>query len=39
MRADLRALLGCDAVYMLPGWRGSRGATVEHAVAGACGSA
>lgn len=37
MRADLRALLDCDAIYMLPGWEQSRGATVEHAVAVACG--
>ena len=37
MRADLRALLGCDAIYLLPGWSRSRGATVEHAVAVACG--
>jgi hypothetical protein len=37
MRADLRALLDCDAIFMLPGWRESRGATVEHAVAVACG--
>lgn len=37
MRADLRALLDCDAIYLLPGWRESRGATTEHAVAVACG--
>ena len=37
MRADLRALLDCDAIFMLPGWSRSRGATVEHAVAVACG--
>ena len=37
MRADLRALLDCDAIYMLPGWRESRGATAEHTVAVACG--
>lgn len=37
MRADLRALLDCDAIFMLPGWRESRGATTEHAVAVACG--
>ncbi len=37
MRADLRALLDCAAIYMLPGWWESRGATAEHAVAVACG--
>ena len=37
VRADLRALLDCDAIFMLPGWSRSRGATVEHAVAVACG--
>lgn len=37
MRTDLLALLSCDAIYMLPGWRESRGASVEHAVAVACG--
>lgn len=37
MRTDLLALLTCDAIYMLPGWKNSRGATVEHAVALACG--
>jgi len=37
MRSDLRALLDCDAIYMLPGWRESRGATTEHTVAVACG--
>ena len=37
MRADLRALLTCDEIHMLPGWRNSKGATIEHAVAVACG--
>lgn len=37
MRADLKALLDCDAIAMLPGWKESRGATVEHHVAVACG--
>ena len=37
MRTDLRVLPDCDAIFMLPGWRESRGATVEHAVAVACG--
>lgn len=37
MRTDLLALLGCDAILMLRGWRDSRGAKVEHDVAVACG--
>ena len=37
MRSDLRALLDCDAIYMLPGWSRSRGALVEAQVARACG--
>lgn len=37
MRADLRALLDCDVIAMLPGWENSRGAVVELAVAKACG--
>lgn len=32
MRADLRALMECDAIAFLPGWRESRGARVEEAV-------
>ena len=30
---DLDALATCDAIYMLPGWRQSTGATAEYAVA------
>lgn len=30
---DLDALATCDAIYMLPGWRRSTGATAEYAVA------
>lgn len=37
MRADLRALLSCDAVLMLPGWEQSRGARHEHETAMICG--
>ncbi len=33
MRDDLNLLLKCDAIYMLNGWRGSRGATIEHDLA------
>lgn len=38
MHADLKALLdGCTTIYMLDGWRGSRGACMEHEVAKICG--
>ena len=37
MRSDLRVLLDCDAIYLLPGWVRSRGARVEALVARACG--
>lgn len=33
MRYDLAQLLACDAIYMLPGWAKSRGATIEHDLA------
>lgn len=33
MRADLRLLLDCDAIYMLEGWEKSRGARIEYALA------
>ena len=33
MRIDIRELVACDAVYMLPGWPASRGARLEHHVA------
>lgn len=33
MRTDLRALLHCDAIYMLDGWEKSVGARCEHMVA------
>lgn len=39
MRRDLRALLDCDAIHLLTGWRDSRGACIEHAVAVVCGLA
>lgn len=37
MRTDLIALLTCDEIWMMPGHERSRGATVELAVAMACG--
>lgn len=33
MRADLKLLLDCDAIYMLDGWLFSRGAQIEFRLA------
>lgn len=33
LRADIKALLDCDAIAMLPGWQGSSGAHLEMHVA------
>jgi Domain of unknown function (DUF4406) len=33
MKRDLRALLMCDAIYMLRGWKDSKGASLEHHIA------
>lgn len=33
MRLSIARMLQCDGVAMLDGWEGSRGATMEHAVA------
>lgn len=30
MQIDLRALRLCDSIYMMKGWRNSRGARIEH---------
>jgi len=37
LRYDIRKLMDCDAIYMLKGWRSSRGADLEHAIAKALG--
>jgi len=37
MKEDLKALLECDAIYMIWGWKESRGAMFEHETAGMCG--
>ena len=37
MRNDLRAMLECDAIYLLRGWEKSAGAKVEFLAAVACG--
>ena len=33
MRMSLRQISHCDALYMLPGWRSSKGARIEHGLA------
>ena len=33
MREDLRLLLECDTIALLPGWESSKGARLEHYVA------
>jgi hypothetical protein len=33
MRVDIKALVMCDAIYMLPGWWKSRGARIEWVIA------
>lgn len=37
MRADIKVLCDCDAIYMLDNWRRSRGARAEHNLAKALG--
>ena len=33
MREDIKALMDCEAIYMLPGWRDSRGSCLEKHIA------
>ena len=33
MRRDIAELVKCDAIYLLPGWEKSKGATLEHHIA------
>jgi nucleoside 2-deoxyribosyltransferase len=33
MREDIKALMDCDAIYMLAGWSHSRGAAIEYSIA------
>ena len=33
LRKDIRALMDCTAIHMLPGWSKSRGARLEHHIA------
>ena len=33
MREDIKQLVDCDAIHLLPGWSKSKGATLEHHIA------
>ena len=36
MKNDIAHLMDCDTVFMLEGWRKSRGARIEHFIASEC---
>ena len=33
MRVDIKAMMDCDVIIMLPGWEKSKGAVIEHGLA------
>ena len=33
MKEDIKAMIDCDAIYLLPNWRESSGATIEFIIA------
>lgn len=33
MRRDITLMMGCDSIYLLPGWNNSSGARLEHCIA------
>lgn len=33
MLEDIKLLLGCENIFMIPNWRESKGARIEHAIA------
>ena len=37
LKADIRNLVGCDAIWFIPGWIGSKGCMLEYTVATECG--
>lgn len=37
MRADIRDMMDCDTLHLLPGWRASKGARLEVKIAAALG--
>lgn len=37
MVADIKMLLDCDSIYMINGWKDSRGAKIEHYIASTLG--